>query len=62
MGPGNSKEGTEKMDYGVPAIRRTKILGLFRKDRERITVKLTQRKYKNLDFASPPDGEQKIFC
>jgi hypothetical protein len=45
MGPGNSKEGTEKF------------WGLFRKDRERITVKLTQRKYKNLDFASPRDWE-----
>jgi hypothetical protein len=45
------------MDYGVPAICRTKFSGMFRKDRERITVKLTQRKYKNLNFASPPDGE-----
>jgi hypothetical protein len=49
MGPGNSKEGIRIVDGGIKR-------GLFRKDRERLAVKLTQSKYKKLKSASPKGG------
>lgn len=44
--PGNSKEGRIKKDHG-PGVKINKRLGeAVLKDRERITVELTQSKYK----------------